>query len=905
MPEFRGGWLAEETGRAALEAVPYVGSLLARLAQSGVKSARRQFTQRNNEALAPIFSDGEIVPAAQIRERLPALLASDLSDYQERNPANRFVVLIDEYERLFEQGGLAAAARDNAYDQMVRDFISCAAGVLVAIFGREHLEWYKFRPKWKEWVEQAHHLLGGLPPKDADIFLQAVPVSEPAIRGAIIESASTPEGTGSEKGVLPVILDLAVDHYLALKAGGKDPEPESFTIDSADFANRRDELLRRFLRQYDPGLESTLKRLAVARRFDRDTATFLVREFATGFPLDRLADLVRLSFVDGLPDQGAYVMHQVIREGLMALLTPEDVSETRAALLEHFMARAHSEDPRKIGRANALALLEAAYYQAQIAPKEIFSWWDSLVGEERPFDPTLFALMLEQFERSLLASAEEAEHPTIAARLNKLAGNLYGQGRYAEAEPVDRRALELREANLPPTHPTIATSLNDLALDLTLQGRYAEAEPLHRRDLELCEATLPPTHPSIATILNNLASNLDSQGRYTEAEPLHRRDLELCEANLPPIHPAIATSLNNLASNLDSQGRYAEAEPLHRRALKLREANLPPNHPDIATSLNNLANNLGSQGRYAEAEPLHRRDLELCEANLPPNHPDIATSLNNLANNLGSQGRYAEAEPLHRRDLELCEANLPPNHPDIATSLNNLANNLGSQGRYAEAEALHRRGLELREANLPPTHPSIATSLNNLALNLGSQGRYAEAEALLRRGLELFEANLPPNHPSIAASLNNLALNLNSQGRYAEAEPLYRRALELREANLPPNHPSIATILNNLAGNLGSQGRYAEAEPLYRRALELREANLPPTHPHIATSLNNLAKNLDSQGRHAEAEPLHRRALELREANLPPNHPDIATSLGNLALNLYSQDRHAEAEALLQRLKRP
>jgi tetratricopeptide (TPR) repeat protein len=801
MPEFRGGWLAEETGRAVIEAVPYVGSLLGRLAHNGIHAARRHFTKRDNDAVAKIFKDGETVPAFEIRGLLPELLASDLKNWRHREESARFVVLIDEYEQLFEKGELDQAARDNAYDKVIRDFVRHVSGVLVVIFGRERLEWKRFEPKWTEELEKVHHLLGGLSEKDADTFLREVPVSEPAVRKAIIESASTAEKGDAQRGVLPVMLDLAVDHYLSLKHDHQVPQPASFAINSPDFVVRRDALLRRFLRQYDPSLESTLKRLAVARRFDRAAAAFLIREFSTGFPLDRLRDLENLSFVDKLPD-GDASLHEVIRAGLMAQLDPYDLRRTEAALLEHFSARAHSRDPRAIRRENAQALLEATYYKAKIAPQEIFSWWIEEIQESGPFD-----------------------HPHIAVSLNNLANNLDGQGRYTEAEPLYRRALELSGANLPADHPDIAGSLN------------------------------------------NLANNLDHQGRYAEAEPLHRHALELSGANLPADHPDIAGSLNNLANNLDHQGRYAEAEPLHRRALELRDANLPPNHPDIGGSMDNLASNLDRQGRYAEAEPLHRRALALMEANLPPTHPGMAASVNNLARHLDNQGRYAEAEPLHRRALALMEANLPPDHPHIAVSLNNLANNLDHQGRYAEAEPLHRRALALIEANLPPTHPGMAASLNNLARHLDNQGRYAEAEPLHRRALALMEANPPPDHPHIAVSLDNLANNLDNQGRYAEAEPPHRHALELREANLPSNHPHIANSLSNLGCNLDNQGRYAEAEPLHRRALALMEANLPPNHPDIAATLNNLASNLDYQGRHAEGEPLHRRALEIENAS--------------------------------------
>ncbi len=55
---------------------------------------------------------------------------------------------------------------------------------------------------------------------------------------------------------------------------------------------------------------------------------------------------------------------------------------------------------------------------------------------------------------------------------------LYGQGRYAEAEPFARRALELVEREFGASHPTTATMLNNLAVLYDTQGRYAEAEPL-------------------------------------------------------------------------------------------------------------------------------------------------------------------------------------------------------------------------------------------------------------------------------------------------------------------------------------------------------------------------------------------------------------------------------------------
>jgi tetratricopeptide (TPR) repeat protein len=58
------------------------------------------------------------------------------------------------------------------------------------------------------------------------------------------------------------------------------------------------------------------------------------------------------------------------------------------------------------------------------------------------------------------------------------AAALYQAGRFAEAEPVAKQALEQAEQWHGPDHPTVGSALNTLAAVYLKQGRYAEAEPL-------------------------------------------------------------------------------------------------------------------------------------------------------------------------------------------------------------------------------------------------------------------------------------------------------------------------------------------------------------------------------------------------------------------------------------------
>ncbi|MEL6780562.1 MAG: tetratricopeptide repeat protein, partial [Cyanobacteria bacterium J06597_16] len=78
------------------------------------------------------------------------------------------------------------------------------------------------------------------------------------------------------------------------------------------------------------------------------------------------------------------------------------------------------------------------------------------------------------------------------------------QGRYSEAEPLYREALEMRKRLLGDEHPDVASSLNNLAALYYNQGRYSDAEPLLIDALALFEQRLGPDHPSTKVVRGNL-----------------------------------------------------------------------------------------------------------------------------------------------------------------------------------------------------------------------------------------------------------------------------------------------------------------------------------------------------------------------------------------------------------------
>jgi tetratricopeptide (TPR) repeat protein len=100
------------------------------------------------------------------------------------------------------------------------------------------------------------------------------------------------------------------------------------------------------------------------------------------------------------------------------------------------------------------------------------------------------------------------------------------QGRYADAEEAFLSALKEAE-KFGPQDTRLVTSLNNLAVLYANQGKYAQAEPLHKRALAINEKTLGPEHPDVAQSLENYATLLRITKRVAEAEKLEARAREI------------------------------------------------------------------------------------------------------------------------------------------------------------------------------------------------------------------------------------------------------------------------------------------------------------------------------------------------------------------------------------------
>jgi CHAT domain-containing protein/tetratricopeptide (TPR) repeat protein len=248
-----------------------------------------------------------------------------------------------------------------------------------------------------------------------------------------------------------------------------------------------------------------------------------------------------------------------------------------------------------------------------------------------------------------------------------------------------------QRAALGADHPEVAKGLNNLALLYNTQGRYAEAEALQKRALAIKEKRVGADKPTVAASLDNLASLYSEQGRYAEAKVLTTRAVAIYEKSLGKEHPSVAGALNNLGNLYLDDGKYADAEALLQRALAIDEKALGPEHHLVAALLTNLANAKTRQDGNADAELLLRRAAAIQEKALGPEPPELAVTLNTLGVLYLDQNKLADAEAPFKRALAINEKVLGTDHPKTASVFDNLAILSGRSGDSASALAYSRK----------------------------------------------------------------------------------------------------------------------------------------------------------------------------------------------------------------------
>jgi tetratricopeptide (TPR) repeat protein len=195
-----------------------------------------------------------------------------------------------------------------------------------------------------------------------------------------------------------------------------------------------------------------------------------------------------------------------------------------------------------------------------------------------------------QFE-SAARARYGTQHESYAGALFLQARALYVLGKYPEAEKLYKPALVIFEKVRPSAATTrdLAKTLNGLGRVYEHEGRYAEAESVQKRALKIVESSPSSDQTVVSYALEDLGNAYFGEGRYREAEDYYNRTLAIREKAPGRERTAVSQTLNLLANVYMRTGRFTDAETALKRALDIQEKAFGPGHPDFAKSLTNLA----------------------------------------------------------------------------------------------------------------------------------------------------------------------------------------------------------------------------------------------------------------------------------------------------------------------------
>ena len=302
------------------------------------------------------------------------------------------------------------------------------------------------------------------------------------------------------------------------------------------------------------------------------------------------------------------------------------------------------------------------------------------------------------------------------------AARLLQQGKFGEAEPLLRQALQ--------AWPGDVQAMHMLAVSLFETGRGPEAIEMMQRVLK--------AQPNAAPLHGHLGEMYRRSGNFAKAIEHGRRATTL--------QPDAAEGHNNLGIAYCQAGQLDEGLAAYDRALARQ--------PNYVAAIGNRGNALRELRRLPEAEAAYRRALAI-----NANHPE---TLNNLGSSLREQGRAAEAVEYYRKAMAL--------RPGYADAANNLALALKDLKQYDDAARVLQGVLT---AN--PRDAVAASRLGNIALE---QGQPEKAIAALERSIAL--------NPNDGEAQNMLGQAYQDTAQPQKAEAALRKAIALKPGYADP-----------------------------------------------------------------------------------------------------------------------
>jgi TonB family protein len=183
----------------------------------------------------------------------------------------------------------------------------------------------------------------------------------------------------------------------------------------------------------------------------------------------------------------------------------------------------------------------------------------------------ILVLLTSLLVSNTLISQSSQEPPELneATDLTSSVAKLYKEGKFDEALPLAKRALEIRERLLPPADKRVSMSLGYLGDVYMAKRDYGSAKKSFDRLLLLQEERLGPTDVNLAFTLDRLALLYYRVGKADKAEEFYQRALTIRETALGPETVPVADTLYAVGQLYRVRRDYDRALATYKRSLNI------------------------------------------------------------------------------------------------------------------------------------------------------------------------------------------------------------------------------------------------------------------------------------------------------------------------------------------------
>ena len=237
-----------------------------------------------------------------------------------------------------------------------------------------------------------------------------------------------------------------------------------------------------------------------------------------------------------------------------------------------------------------------------------------------------------------------SKDPELQARMMHIMGKAYRNlGLLQPAKSLLERSVQIGSSAVGPESHEALTTMQDLAWVFSEQGRFAEAERLQRKVLDSEQRVLGPDDLDTLRTMGDLAVTLCEEGNYPEGIRLNREVFEKKKRILGPEAFDTLAAEDNLAVMLNESDQLPEAAKVEQETLSIQLRVFGRENLGTISSMTNMADIERNMGRDEEAQKLYAETLQLEERVLGPDQRETAITKYDLACLLAKRGQTDEA----------------------------------------------------------------------------------------------------------------------------------------------------------------------------------------------------------------------------------------------------------------------